>query len=140
MVGLANYRLNYMSDMEEAKFTDSFTGDVVNDEPIVFKGLTDGEVKMVFILALFIGAPIGVLVALLLGQPMLIIVFILLFPIVAVFFIADKVGKARRGKPPGYVEQTLSIKLSKTSLRSSDYISQSMRWGLGRTRFNKGGE
>jgi len=120
---------------DEADYTDSFTGDFINEEPVVFKGLTDGEVKTVFLLALFCGAPVGILIALIIGIPELILVFVLLFPIVAVYFIASYMGKARRGKPPGYVEQRFSIKKSDLMGSSSRlFVSETYRWGLGRTK------
>lgn len=117
---------------DENDFTDSFTGDFINEEPIVFKGLTDGEVKSVFLAALVVGAPIGVVVALLIGIPMLIIVFVLLFPIIAVWFIAGFMEKARRGKPAGYVEHALHILLVGKRLVKPQFICESYKWGLGR--------
>ena len=120
-------------NQDESDFTHGFTGDLINEEPIVFKGLTDSEVKKVFLISLVIGAPIGVVVALFIGIPMLILVFVLLFPIVAVYFIAGWMEKARRGKPAGYVEQQLHMKLAEKNIISPDFVFDSYRWGLGRT-------
>lgn len=120
---------------DEAEYTDSLTGDFINEEPVVFKGLTDGEIKMVFLIAFFIGAPVGVVIALVIGIPMLILVFILLFPIISVYFVASWMGKARRGKPPGYVEQKFSIWLARRKFIAGPgyFVCGSYRWGLGRT-------
>ncbi|MCS6271891.1 TIGR03750 family conjugal transfer protein [Shewanella baltica] len=120
--------------LDENDFTDSFTGDFLNEEPVVFKGLTDSEVKMVFVLSLFIGAPIGVVLALVIGIPTLILVFVLLLPIISVWFIAGWMESARRGKPSGYVEQRLHIEMVDRKLTSPEFICQSYKWGLGRTK------
>ncbi len=119
---------------DEADFTDAFTGDFINEQPIVFKGLTDSEVKTVFIISLFIGAPIGAVVALLIGIPMLILVFIFLFPIVTVWFVAGWMERARRGKPPAYVEQQMHSLLVELKVVSARFVCASYRWGLGRTK------
>lgn len=120
-------------DEQESQFTDDFTASVINEEPVVLKGLTDAEVKQVFVLALVTGAPLGLLLALLIGIPELTLVFLLLLPVVAVWLIAGWMQKARRGKPPGYVEQMLSIRLIRCGLRSPSWVCDSHRWGLGRT-------
>lgn len=117
---------------DESDFTDSFTGDFVNEEPVVFRGLTDGEVKSVFMMSLFVGAPIGVAVALVIGMPMLIVVFVLIFPIIAVWFVSGWMEKARRGKPAGFVEQKLHIALVSKKLTRPQFICESKKWGLGR--------
>lgn len=117
---------------DENDFTDSFTGDFINEEPVVFKGLTDGEVKSVFLISLLLGAPVGVVVALFIGIPMLIIVFVLIFPLIAVWVIAGRMEVARRGKPAGYVEQKLHIFLVSKNLVRPQFICESIKWGLGR--------
>ncbi|NQY36343.1 MAG: TIGR03750 family conjugal transfer protein [Alteromonadaceae bacterium] len=122
-----------MMSQDESEFTDNFTGDFINEEPVVFKGLTDSEVKSVFLISLVTGTPFGVAVGLFIGIPMLIVVFVLLFPIITVYFTARWLEKARRGKPPGYVEQLLHIKLSEKKIVSADFIFDSYHWGLGRT-------
>ncbi len=120
--------------MDESEFTDGFTGDFLNEEPVVFKGLTDAEIKLVFVAALIAGAPVGILLALLIGIPMLILVFVFLFPVFAVFIIATVLERARRGKPPGYVEQKLQLLLAEKGLRSAEFIFETRVWGLGRQR------
>lgn len=124
---------------DEGEYTDPFTGDFINEEPVVFKGLTDSEIKTVFVISFFCGAPLGVLVALLIGIPMLILVFVLIFPVIAVWFVAGWMERARRGKPPGYVEQQTHIKLVERKLVSPTFVCESYRWGLGRTQKLKGG-
>ena len=127
-----------MKEQDENEYTSAFTGDFVNDEPVVFKGLTDAEVKQVFIISLVVGAPIGIVVALVIGIPMLIIVFVLIFPIIAVWFIAGWMERQRRGKPPGYMEHTFDMKLTRLKLNAEQYISTSYKWGLGRTKRSEG--
>lgn len=124
--------------MDENDFTDAFTGDFINEEPIVFKGLTDGEVKLVFFMAFVIGTPVGISVALLIGIPMLAIVFMVIVPMFAVWIIAGLVERARRGKPAGYVEQKVHIYLVKHGLATPRFTCESYRWGLGRLIRRKG--
>ncbi|HDS1208460.1 TPA: TIGR03750 family conjugal transfer protein [Shewanella algae] len=112
---------------EEGDFTDSFTADFINDEPYVFKGMTDNELKYIFLLSMLLSLPLGILVALIIGMIELVLVFVVLFPIIIVFFLAGKLRKMRRGKPPGYVEHYYKKRLS------SEFISFSGRWGLGRS-------
>lgn len=118
---------------DESDFTDSFTGDFINEEPVVFKGLTDGEIKSVFLISLFVGSPIGVLLGVLSGFPMLMIVFVFVIPMVVVYFLAGWMEKARRGKPAGYVEHSLHVWLVDNKLAKSNFICESMKWSLGRS-------
>ena len=118
---------------DENDYTDSFTGDFINEEPVVFKGLTDGEIKSVFLISLFIGSPIGVLLGLLSGFPMMMIVFVFVIPLLVVYFLAGWMEKARRGKPPGYVEHNLHIWLVMKKLIRPKFICESYKWSLGRS-------
>lgn len=118
---------------DESDFTDSFTGDFINEEPVVFKGLTDGEIKSVFLISLFIGSPIGVLLGMLSGFPMLMIVFVFVIPMIVVYFLAGWMEKARRGKPSGYVEHNLHAWLVAKRLAKPNFICESTKWSLGRS-------
>ncbi len=120
-------------NQDESDFTDEFTGDFINQQPAVFKGLTDSEVKTVFFISFLSGAPIGVFVALLIGLPMLMLVFVFILPIISVWFVATWMERARRGKPPAYVEQQMHIKLVELKLVTASFVCESYRWGLGRT-------
>lgn len=117
----------------ESDFTDSFTGDFINEEPVVFKGLTDGEIKSVFLISFFIGSPIGVLLGLLSGFPMLMIVFVFVIPMIVVYFISGWMETARRGKPSGYVEHSLHAWLVAKKLVTPNFICESTTWSLGRS-------
>lgn len=118
---------------DENDFTDSFVGDFVNDEPAVFKGLTDAEIKTVALISLFIGIPIGIVVALLTGVLMLALPAFLIMPIINVYFLASWIEKKRRGKPVGYVEHQFSLALHKYGIISAPFICETYKWGLGRT-------
>lgn len=118
---------------DESNYTTAFTGDFINEEPVVFKGLTDSEIKQVFLLSLVIGAPLGVILGLLTGVPMLIVCFVLIIPIITVFFVARWMANARRGKPPGYVEQRFHVWLASKRLIGSAFVTTTYKWGLGRT-------
>ncbi|PKG68608.1 TIGR03750 family conjugal transfer protein [Pseudoalteromonas sp. GutCa3] len=119
---------------DESDYTNSFTGDFINEEPVVFKGLTDAEIKITFLTALGFGAPFGVILALLIGLPELIIAFVLIFPIVVVFLLAGWMEKARRGKPPGYIQQKVTVFLIRNRMKSNDITCESYKWSLGRTQ------
>lgn len=121
-------------NQDENDYTSSFTADFVNDEPVVFKGLTDAEVKQVFLISMGIGAPAGIVLALIIGIPMLIIVFVLVFPLLAVWFVAGWMERARRGKPPGYMEHVFGMKMVQFKLSTEQYINTNYKWSLGRTK------
>lgn len=118
---------------DENDFTDSFTGDFINEEPVVFKGLTDGEIKSVFLISFFIGSPIGVFLGIIIGFPMLMVVFVFVIPMLVVYFLAGWMEKARRGKPSGYVEHSLHVWLVAKKLARPNFICESAKWSLGRS-------
>lgn len=120
----------------ESKYTTDFTGEFLNEEPTVFRGLTDSEVKKSFLGALVISAPISAFLTFVIGIPFLFIVFLVGFSMIFVFYFASWMLRARRGKPPGYAEHVINKSLRSKGLLSSNRIDFSYKWSLGRTKNN----
>ncbi|MFW7525610.1 DUF3487 family protein [Vibrio ostreicida] len=123
----------------ERDFTDPDTCDVINEEPLTFKGLTSFEFKAVIFGSMVIGLIIGVPIAFLISMPSLPLVTSVSMPIAAVIFMGKLAAAFRRGKPVGYLNQKVWIVICqfKRSKNTSRAIYETRSWGLGRNRSNE---
>lgn len=112
---------------------DDIKSDRLNDEVALFAGCTLNETLSVVFISLVIG--------LLIGMPPMYIFFghltlglaVSLVVMAIVFFpLLMKLSRLKRGKPAGYYQQYLKIKISKVGLLKNPYVMCSGKWSTER--------
>ena len=103
--------------------------DRLNDEVALFMGCTLKETLGVILVAMSIGIVIGVPVSLIIfGSFTIGLALSLIFGAITVFPLIIRLSKLKRGKPGGYYQQYLRMKLVKIGLIKSPYILRSGKW------------
>ncbi|MDC5870283.1 TIGR03750 family conjugal transfer protein [Vibrio europaeus] len=120
--------------MDESYYTHQDTCDLVNEEPVAFKGLTLKEMGLslgVFFCLVF---PPSVVLAIVFDAAWIALIGFAV-PILCVYFLAGAIEEFRRGKPPGYLSHFIAVKMRKFKRPSFIYITY--KWGLGRQNGSK---
>lgn len=109
--------------------------DRLNAEPAIFKGCSSSELGMIVGLAIVIWLPLSLLLAWLLGA------VTMGFGIAGVGVVATVVALAtlfqciKRGRPEGYYQQWLRIRLQPMGLYRTPWVLRSGSWDIGRTHY-----
>ena len=109
--------------------------DRLNAEPAIFKGCSSSELGMIVGLAIVIWLPLSLLLAWLLGA------ITMGFGIAGVGVVATVVALAtlfqriKRGRPEGYYQQWLRIRLQTMGLYRTPWVLRSGSWDIGRTHY-----
>ena len=112
---------------------DDIKSDRLNDEVVLFAGCTLNETIALVFISLGIGLMIGVPPMLLLsGSFTLGLAVSLVVMAIAFLPLLMKLSRLKRGKPAGYYQQYLKIKISKTGLLKSPYVMRSGAWSTQR--------
>lgn len=105
----------------------------LDEEPVVFKGLTASEIIVIVIAAAVVWLPLCLLVFGMLGF------FVAGFgmsvvAIVATVMLAPKyVAKWKENRPDGYLQHTVALWLDAKGLRKCRFIVREGQWDIGRT-------
>ncbi|HDR1435565.1 TPA: TIGR03750 family conjugal transfer protein [Pasteurella multocida] len=88
----------------------------LNRQPVIYRGMTNTEIFTLAGIGALIGCGVGILVAILFGEWVLIPTFILISPLITIFFGSKTIARLKRGKPdtwlPRYLEWTKAKWLS----------------------------
>lgn len=109
--------------------------DRLNAEPAIFKGCSSSELGMIVGLAIVVWLPLSLLLAWLVG------VVTMGFGIAGVGVVATVVVMAtlfqriKRGRPEGYYQQWLRIRLQTVELYRTPWALRSGSWDIGRTHY-----
>lgn len=104
----------------------------LNAEPAIFKGCSSSELGIIVGVAALIWLPVSLLLAGLMG------VVTMGFGIAGVGVVATVIVTAglfqrlKRGRPEGYYQQRIAIRLDDLGLRRSPFIRRSGAWDIGR--------
>lgn len=119
---------------ENGAVNDSKVADLICVEPLLYKGLTTTELTSLAIGGFLVWAVGGMLVIILSGGSLF--MMFSAFPIGLIMTIgtivlgARVIQKYKRGKPDGYYEQKIHIKLKKTGLGRSHLIVSDQKWSV----------
>lgn len=108
--------------------------DRLNAEPAIFRGCSSSELGMIVGLAIVVWLPLGLLLAWLLGA------ITMGFGIAGVGVVATVVVTAtlfqriKRGRPAGYYQHWLCIRLHTMGLYRTPWVLRSGSWDIGRTQ------
>jgi conjugative transfer region protein (TIGR03750 family) len=119
-----------MADNEE------ILADRLNNEPPIFRGLSNSELGLVMRAAALVWVPICLTVATLLGKTMMGAGAAMLLILITVLVSGTLFQRIKRGRPDYYYQHYLMIRDMtgevKTNTRSDQVIRYSGDWGIGR--------
>ena len=101
------------------------TAHLIDTEPMLFLGCSNGEILALAGVGFLVGLAIGLVVALLSGIGLLMLPFLIIVPVILIYWGGKRLGKAKEGKPNGYYDRLLATQLN--------------RWGIGKSFINRPG-
>lgn len=107
--------------------------DRLNAEPAIFRGCSSSELGMIVGLAIVIWLPLSLLLAWLLGAITMGFGIAGVGVVATVVVMATLFQRIKRGRPEGYYQQWLRIRLQSMGLYRVPWVLRSGSWDLGRT-------
>ena len=117
-----------MSDTQE------ILADRLNAEPVIFRGCSSSELGMIVGVAVVLWLPLSLLLAWLLGAITMGFRLARVAPVATVVPYATLFQRIKRGRPEGYYQQRIRIRLHDLGLHRSPWVRRSGAWDIGRTR------
>ena len=114
--------------------TQEILADRLNAEPAIFKGCSSSELGMIVGLAIMIWLPLSLLLAWLLGAITMGFGIAGVGVVATVVFMATLFQRIKRGRPEGYYQQWLRIRLQTMGLYRVPWVLRSGSWDIGRTQ------
>lgn len=109
--------------------------DRLNAEPAIFKGCSSSELGMIVGLAIVIWLPLSLLLAWLLGAITMGFGIAGVGVVATVVVMATLFQRIKRGRPEGYYQQWLRIRLQTMGLYRTHWVLRSGSWDIGRTQY-----
>ena len=109
--------------------------DRLNAEPAIFKGCSSSELGMIVGLAIVIWLPLSLLLAWLLGAITMGFGIAGVGVVATVVVMATLFQRIKRGRPEGYYQQWLRIRLETMGLYRTPWVLRSGSWDIGRTHY-----
>ena len=109
--------------------------DRLNAEPAIFKGCSSSELGMIVGLAIVIWLPLSLLLAWLLGAITMGFGIAGVGVVATVVILATLFQRIKRGRPEGYYQQWLRIRLQTMGLYRTPWVLRSGSWDIGRTHY-----
>ena len=117
-----------MSDPQE------LLADRLNAEPVIFRGCSSSELGMIVVVSALIWLPLSLLLAWLFGAITMGFGIAGVGVVATVVVCATVFQRIKRGRPDGYYQQRIRIRLHDLGLRRSPWVRRSGAWDIGRTR------
>ncbi|NKB61247.1 MAG: TIGR03750 family conjugal transfer protein [Gammaproteobacteria bacterium] len=108
--------------------------DRLNAEPAIFKGCSSSELGMIVGLAIVVWLPLSLLLAWLLGAVTMGFGIAGVGVVATVVVMATLFQRIKRGRPEGYYQQWLRIRLQSMGLVRAPWVLRSGSWDIGRTQ------
>ena len=109
--------------------------DRLNAEPAIFKGCSSSELGMILGLAIVVWLPLSLLLAWLLGAITMGFGIAGVGVVATVVVMATLFQRIKRGRPEGYYQQWLRIRLHTMGLYRTPWVLRSGSWDIGRTHY-----
>lgn len=109
--------------------------DRLNAEPAIFKGCSSSELGMIVGLAVVVWLPLSLLLAWLLGAITMGFGIAGVGVVATVVVMATLFQRIKRGRPEGYYQQWLRIRLHTMGLYRTPWVLRSGSWDNGRTHY-----
>jgi conjugative transfer region protein (TIGR03750 family) len=115
----------------------AFIPDRLNEEPIIFIGMTDSELKLAGMVSVGFWVPVCVVVAAVLGAGILGLAAGTLLAFASMWVIGKKLRVIKRGRPKQFHVMTITAWLEDRRLKSQTMIRQSTVWDTHRRKAAK---
>ena len=109
--------------------------DRLNAEPAIFKGCSSSELGMIVGLAIVVWLPLSLLLAWLLSAITMGFGIAGVGVVATVVVMATLFQRIKRGRPEGYYQQWLRIRLQTIGLYRTPWVLRSGPWDIGRTHY-----
>lgn len=109
--------------------------DRLNAEPAIFKGCSSSELGMIVGVAILVWLPLSLLLAWLLGAVTMGFGIAGVGVVATVVVMATLFQRIKRGRPEGYYQQWLRIRLQSMGLVRAPWVLRSGSWDIGRTQY-----
>ena len=113
---------------------DDILANRLNAEPAIFKGCSSSELGIIVGVAALIWLPVSLLLAGLMGAVTMGFGIAGVGVVATVIVMASLFQRLKRGRPEGYYQQRIAIRLDDIGLRRSPFIRRSGSWDIGRSR------
>ncbi len=107
--------------------------DRLNAEPVIFKGCSSTELGMIVGVAILFWLPFSLLLAWVLGAIAMGFGMAAVGVVVSVLGMATVFQRIKRGRPEGYYQQWLRIRLHRLGLIQTPWVLRSGSWDIGRS-------
>ena len=114
--------------------TQEILADRLNAEPAIFKGCSSSELGMIVGVAILVWLPLSLLLAWLLGAVTMGFGIAGVGVVATVVVMATLFQRIKRGRPEGYYQQCLRIRLQSMGLVRAPWVLRSGSWDIGRTQ------
>ena len=114
--------------------TQEILADRLNAEPAIFKGCSSSELGMIVGVAILVWLPLSLLLAWLLGAVTMGFGIAGVGVVATVVVMATLFQRIKRGRPEGYYQQWLRIRLQSMGLTRAPWVLRSGSWDIGRTQ------
>ena len=108
--------------------------DRLNTEPVIFRGCSSSELGMIVGVSALVWLPLSLLLAWLLGAITMGFGIAGVGVVGTVVVCATLFQRIKRGRPEGFYQQRIRIRLHDLGLRRSPWVRRSGAWDIGRTR------
>lgn len=115
----------------------AFIPDRLNEEPIIFIGMTDSELKLAGMVSVGFWVPVCVVIAAVLGAGILGLAAGTLLAFASMWVIGKKLRVIKRGRPKQFHVMTITAWLEDRRLKSQTMIRQSTVWDTHRRKAAK---
>jgi conjugative transfer region protein (TIGR03750 family) len=105
----------------------------LDTEPVIFRGCSSSELGMIVGIAAAVWLPVSFLLAGLFGAFTMGAGIAMVGVLATAFVMATVFQRLKRGRPDGYYQQRLRLRLEDLGLRRSGFIRRSGAWDIGRT-------
>lgn len=105
----------------------------INNEPVIFRGLSSSELKIVLIVTVISLIPVCITIGYLLDRMLVGFGTIGVLTLLSVMYMGTIFQRIKRGRPNGFYQQRASLLLNGLGLKSGNIVKYSGRWSNGRT-------
>lgn len=105
----------------------------LDTEPVIFRGCSSSELGMIVGIAAAVWLPVSFLLAGLFGAFTMGAGIAMVGVLATAFVMATVFQRLKRGRPDGYYQQRLRLRIEDLGLRRSGFIRRGGAWDIGRT-------
>ncbi len=107
----------------------------INNEPVIFRGLSSSELKLGLIVSIIVLLPICTLLGYWMDRVLVGIGSIGIFTMISIMYMGTFFQRIKRGRPDGFYQQRMALLLSRLGLKKLNVMKYSGRWSVGRTTY-----